>query len=414
MRFSSLSSWLNWLETLHPKTIELGLERVTKVAKALMILPVSIPAIVVAGTNGKGSCVAFCETILIAEGYQVGSYISPHLYHYNERIRINGIAVSDALICEAFEAINNARGDISLTYFEFGTLAALWIFKLKNPDVLILEVGMGGRLDAVNIVDADVAIISTIDLDHTEWLGDTREKIGYEKAGILRSNKPAVCGDTNPPHSIKKFAQQCNATLFCLNQDFFYQQNPDSNTWTWWNQSQRFENLPITQLPLQNAATALQAINIFQLPVSFKSIQYGLKNAWLPGRFQKISLTNNISLILDVTHNPQSAIFLAQKLREETHNKRTIAIVGMLKDKDIINTLKPLITIIDMWYVAPLANARSCKAEELVNILHNLGAKTIASYNHLAEAYVEVKREAEEGDRIVIFGSFYTVAGIEI
>lgn len=408
---NNLAEWLSYLETLHPKTIDLGLERIKTVAARLDCLSYSCPVITVAGTNGKGSCVTLTETILLAAGYRVGSYLSPHLFSYNERVRINGKAIDDKSLCDAFVLIDKARGDISLSYFEFGTLATLLIFKKANLDAIILEVGLGGRLDAVNIVDADLAIISTIALDHMEWLGDDREKIGFEKAGIMRSGKACVCGDFEVPDSVRRHADTVGATLYCQNEEFGYERN--ENVWSWWSKKQRLDNLPIPSIELQNAATALMAIELLQnkFRISFQSIEQGLKQVFLPGRFQTIHANNKL-IILDVAHNPAAAKLLAKKLNETFCSGKTIAVMGMLADKDILGTMANLLDNIAEWYVGGLFVPRGASADCLAKGLSDLGVKKVYVYETVTEAYQAALTQVSAQDRMIVFGSFYTVAEV--
>lgn len=403
-----LNSWLSYLETLHPKPIELGLDRITKVAKKLSILPYNKPVITVAGTNGKGSCVALLEQILLASGYRVGAYTSPHLLKYNERIRINGIDVSDEMLCATFKTIEQARGTITLTYFEFSTLAALLIFKQTVLDALILEVGMGGRLDAVNIVDPDIAIISTIALDHIEWLGPDRESIGREKAGIMRAAKPVVCGDFNIPITIEEFAKQTQAQLFSQNEDFGYTDLNDH--WHWWSKKSELNDLPIPKVELQNAATVLMVIQLLssKLNIPNKAITEGLRKVFIAGRFQVV---DGISpCIFDVAHNPAATALLAKQLQKTANSGRTLAVFAMLKDKDQVASITPLLSQIDAWYVGGLAGSRGAPAKILGDNLRTLKAFAVHEYESVTMAYQAAVVDAQAGDRIIVFGSFHTVA----
>jgi dihydrofolate synthase/folylpolyglutamate synthase len=408
--FNHLDNWLAYLEKLHPKTIDLGLERINQVANALQLFLFKPFVITVAGTNGKGSCVALTENILLQAGNRVGTYTSPHLLKYNERIRVNGKEVSDAMLCEAFAVIEKARATISLSYFEFGTLAALWLFKQAQLDVVVLEVGMGGRLDATNVMDADIAIISSIALDHVEWLGNTREAIGFEKAGIMRSGKPCVCGDFAVPQSIRQHAEQLGSQLYCQNEAFGYEQVGE--TWNWWSQTKKLNGLPLPKIDLQNAATVLQAVHL--LPDTFKINQQvledSLQQVFLPGRFQTIS--GKITTILDVAHNPASATLLAKNLPTSVGEGKTLAVVGMLSDKDRIGTLQPLLSKIDAWYVGSLDVARGASAGVLLEALQQLGVENKQGELSVTLAYQQALVSAKPGDRIVVFGSFYTVAEV--
>ncbi len=414
-KFESLDQWLHWQETLHPESIDLGLERVSEVFQRLHPSKFIPKIITIAGTNGKGSTAAYLEAIYLNAGYRVGCYTSPHLLHYNERIRINGVNVSDEALCRSFEQIDKAREDTSLTYFEFGTLAALDIFSHSNLDLVILEVGLGGRLDAVNIIDADLAIITAIDLDHTAWLGTDRNTIAREKAGIMRSCHPVVCSDPNPPSSIYEVAQSLNADLYQLGKDFSYHDEMDG-----WNMvpnilTQR-NILPFPKLvgkrQLANAAGALKAVALLQyaLEVSDSAIIRGLSQAYVTGRFQKIS--DSPMVIVDVAHNPQSATFLAENIKQLHGGGHRYAVVAMLADKDqkaIIDSLKDLF---DGWYVASLDVARGGDSKNLVTILKQLGQKNIVSCSSIEQAFVQARIDTTAQDQLFVFGSFYTVTSV--
>lgn len=414
---SVLTDWLSWLENLHPKTIELGLERVQQVAAKLQVLQPACPVITVGGTNGKGSCVAFMQTIYLQAGYRVGAYTSPHLLQYNERIQIDGQPVSDALIVQAFQAIEAVRGNISLTYFEYGTLAALWLFKQAALDIMILEVGLGGRLDAVNLIDADVAIIASIDLDHTEWLGTTREAIGTEKAGILRPNKPVVCGDLAPPLSLLNKARQLSSPLYCQEQDFRFAINATSQNATFIARLATAKEMHLTELPLpilapQNAATALMAISLLQprLPVTISAIKTGLAIANVPGRFQLIRTQPNVWV--DVAHNPAAAAMLATKLRQMPIAGKTYAVFSALQDKDVPGIIDKFADLINHWFIAPLPTVRSHTVMDLSKILQQKYGLNISAHSDILMAYQQALAQCQPCDRIIVFGSFYTVAAI--
>lgn len=408
-RFLSLEAWLDYLITLHPQAVELGLERIKQVALRLALLPFSCPVITVTGTNGKGSCVALLEAILLAQGYRVGAYTSPHLFAYNERVRVNGVIAEDTALCVAFAEIEQARQATTLTYFEFGTLAALLVFKQADLDVVILEVGMGGRLDAVNIVDAEVAIISTIALDHREWLGNTREEIGWEKAGIMRAGKAVVCGDFAVPASVHHYAKQIGAFLYCQGDDFNYEKTGPA-TWLWSSAKQSLVELPIPRIELQNAAAVLKAAEL--LPATLKvtpaAIAQGLRHVYLPGRFQIMAGT--VTRIFDVAHNPAAAVWLATQLQATPCNGPTLAVLAMLTDKDREGTVAPLLAIVDAWYVADLQILRGGSAQQLVECLHEAGITEVSAYDTVTQAYRAALLQAPSGSRVVVFGSFYTVA----
>ena len=408
-----LDDWLTHFERLHPKTIALGLDRVLAVKAALQLAP-SFPLILVGGTNGKGSTCAMLEAMLLAAGYRVGLYTSPHLVRYNERVRIDGRMVSDADLCTAFAAVEAARADIALTYFEFGTLAAVWQFAQAPLDVAILEVGLGGRLDAVNAFEPDVAIVTTVDLDHMEYLGDTREKIGFEKAGIFRSAKPALCADTDPPASLVAYAQQIGANLLRINHDF--QIVREAAAWTYFGPGGVRAALPYPMMrgvhQLANAAVAVAALDCLRerLPVAQAHIRAGLLSARLPGRFQV--LPGKPSVVLDVAHNPQAARILAQNLREQYVPGKTHGVFGMLRDKDIPAVIDAVKGHVAAWHVGDLSGPRGASAEALAAYLRGAGATEIFVYADIAQAYASACRCAGENDRICAFGSFYTVAEV--
>ena len=409
-RLCSKEDWLSYLETHHPISIDLGLERINIVAARLDVLNFDCPIITVAGTNGKGSCVALTRAILAAAGYRVGTYTSPHLLDFNERIQIAGESVSDNALCEAFKRIAEACAEISLTYFEFGTLAALLLFKQAQLDAIILEVGLGGRLDAVNCVDADISVISMVDLDHMEWLGHTRELIAKEKAGIMRPNKPCVFGDFSLPASVYEHAKLENVFLYNQGQQFDYKKQGSS--WSWQSQQQTFTNLPLPKIDLQNAATVLQTIELLsnKFSIRLEAIEEGLKQVFIPGRFQVIE-QDNLQFILDVAHNPAGGRCLAKRLAQESCAGKTHAIVGMLADKDISNTLAPLISQIDQFYLANLEVSRAATAAQLNQHLMQLNAKVSAqNFSSPAIALQEACKVARKGDRVLVFGSFHTVS----
>ncbi len=412
MRFQTLDDWLQWQESLHPSAIELGLERPGKVLRTLGLDAPRHTVITVAGTNGKGSSVAMLESILRAAGYRVGCYTSPHLRCYNERIRIDGVPVDDACLCEAFERIDRARGDISLTYFEFGTLAAFDIFEQAALDVAVLEVGMGGRLDAVNLLDADVALVTAIDVDHAAWLGNDREAIGYEKAGVFREGKPAVCSDPHPPATLLQYAEQLGAPLYCLNRAYRFEREGDG--WLWRGEEISRAALPLPALhgrfQLQNAAGVLMVLSLLNdtLPVAPQHLRQGLHAVSLPGRFQVVP--GAVTVILDVAHNPQSAAALADNLAEIPVAGTTHAVVAMLADKDITQVLRRMAGVVDDWYPAGLDVFRGTDGSALAAAITESGVKVDTAYFSVAAALAAAQNAAKGGDRIVVFGSFHTVA----
>jgi len=414
MHFEALEDWLRWQESLHPKTIDLGLERVARVYKALNPEQLKPTTIIVAGTNGKGSCIAFLEAVYAAAGYRVGSYTSPHILKYNERIKIAGESVTNEAICEAFTRIEAVRGDISLSYFEFGTLAALDIFWRSNLDIQLLEVGLGGRLDAVNIIDADVAIVSTICIDHADWLGETRAAIGKEKAGIFRAGVPAVIGDPEPPNSLLTSAIEKQAIIYAFGQAFNYRKI--STGWDWYQNEQiKLSNLPKPMLKgeqqYRNASTAMMAVMLMhdELPVPAAAFGKGLLSTHLTGRFQLIK--DKVPVLLDVAHNPQAVRMLVANLEQNFPNKRIHAVFAMMKDKDIRGVVEIMQPYIVAWYIAPLKHARI--AEELVmqTVFQEAAIANVnfgfADYN---EAFQAAQANAGQNDLILVFGSFFLVS----
>ena len=418
MRFNSLPQWLAWQEKLHFTEIDPGLARIGAVWQRLAAdKPLPFKVVTVAGTNGKGSSVALLMAILRAAGYKTGSYTSPHLLRYNERIAINGEPASDAQICQAFARIDKARQEISLTYFEFATLAAALIFSDADVDFAILEVGMGGRLDAVNLFDADLALITPIDLDHMQWLGDNREKIGVEKAGILRQCRPLVCSESTPPKSVIMAADKLNVPAFIAGSDFTYQSA--DNGWHWQSNTQQYKNLPMPALhgryQLQNSAAVLMAVQLLveygMVEIDENAICRGLKSVQLSGRFQ--ILPGPVQRIFDVTHNQQGAENLAAVLNETPCQGKTLAVIAMLRDKDSAAVFKALGQPIAHWYLGGLNGDRGQAAESLALSLQV--AVSTASYSiseTVEQAYQLAMQTAEPGDRILIFGSFHTVEAV--
>jgi len=421
-QLDSLSDWLAYLEQLHPKTIEMGLERIEYVRADLQLSP-DFPIITVGGTNGKGSVCAMAESILSAAGYRVGCYTSPHLLRYNERIRISSRAVDDRLITEAFGSINQSRNKcgVSLTYFEFGTLAAMYLFELQQVDVAVLEVGLGGRLDAVNIFDPACAVLTNVTLDHMDYLGDTREAIGFEKAGIFRSGKPAICADTNVPVTVQQHAQAIDAQLIQFGQDFGFDAGMDQ--WDFWSKKGKRSALPLPALrgdsQLINASTCLAALDALndRLPVSMQAIRQGLLNVGLPGRFQVLA-TRPVT-ILDVAHNPAAAEVFAANLRlvkQGNTGGKTFAVFAMLQDKDISGVIKALKDDIDIWLIAPIELPRGAGTPNLLQNLYKSGISrenhTIHEFENTEAAYVYACKQASNNDRICVVGSFHTVGAV--
>ncbi len=409
-----LHGWLAYLEQLHHKSIALGLDRVQQVRARLGLAP-AFPVLTVAGTNGKGSTCAMLECILTEAGYRVGCYTSPHLLRYNERVRVGCNEAHDDQICRAFVAVEAVRGDTPLTYFEFGTLAAMWLFIEADVDVAILEIGLGGRLDAVNVFDPDCAIITSIDLDHLDYLGNNRESIGREKAGIFRAGVPALCGDASPPDSIPQTARTLAADYRQIGMDFGYEAG--AANWSFWSRGQRMEALPLPALAgafqLGNAACALEALHLLaeRLPVPLDRIMAGLRHVRLSGRFQK--LQEKPQIIVDVAHNPHAASGLAANLRQTRVSGRTIAVFAMLADKDIAGVVEAVHDEIDEWLVAGIDQPRGASALQLENIVReHVHGSAVAVFNHVSDALGHACRRAGENDRIAAFGSFYTVADV--
>ena len=420
----SLDAWLERLETAHAQVIELGLERVDAVARA-MDLQFACPVITVGGTSGKGSTCAMLESMLLQGGYRVGLYTSPHLLRFNERARINGEMVDDDKFCHAFARVEEVRAQlgISLTYFEFTTLAILQLFVDAKLDAVILEVGLGGRLDAVNIIDADVAIVTSVDLDHMDYLGDTREKIGYEKAGIFRAGRTAICSDPVAPASLIAHAKAIGADLWLFGRDFNY--SGDKQQWNYGGRDQRRNALAYPSLrganQLLNASAALAALEVLRdkLPLGAQEVRTGLVLVDLPGRFQV--LPGRPAVILDVAHNPHAAATLAQNLDNMGFFSYTYAIFGAMSDKDIAGILAQLKGRIEHWCLTDLPLARAASAQTLKTAVLEAGfyeadapdaQSSIECFSSPAEALGNASNRAGENDRIVVFGSFWTVAGI--
>jgi dihydrofolate synthase / folylpolyglutamate synthase len=417
MNSKDLAGWLGYIELQHPQSIALGLERVERVRRAMGLAP-SVPIITVAGTNGKGSTCAMLGAILEAAGFRVGLYTSPHLLRYNERVRIGGREADDAVLVSAFARVEAARtgsgDDVQLTYFEFGTLAAIDLFLRSAVDVMVLEVGMGGRLDAVNAFDADCAIVTSVGMDHMDYLGATLEAIGHEKAGIFRAGKPAVLADPAAPASVSAHAQAIGAQLLRSGQDFGYDREHD--TWSFWGPAGRTVGLPYPALhgaiQLQNASAVLAALETLRerLPVSTRDLRQGLTGVELPGRFQL--LPGRPALVLDVGHNPQAAAVLAQNLSDMEHCSGTSAVFGMLRDKDIDGVVNLLARFIDRWFVCTLPPPRGAQASELAQALRQAGIAAVREFDNPARAYAAACSGAAENDRIIVFGSFHTVADV--
>ncbi len=407
----TLPQWLDYIEQLHPKTIALGLDRVRLVKQALGLAP-DFPVLTVGGTNGKGSVCAMLETILHCSGFQVGCYTSPHLLRYNERVRISRTEASDADLARAFAAVERARSGVQLTYFEMGTLAAMRLFVERGVDVAVLEVGLGGRLDAVNAFDTDCAVVTSVDIDHVDYLGGDRESIGYEKAGIFRGGRPAVCADPAPPASLTRHAEAIGARLLRIGVDFGV--TVQDRQWQYWGPRGRRNALPHPALrgtpQLGNAAAAITALECLRerLPVTMNDIRAGLLQSDIPGRFQV--LPGRPAVILDVAHNPHAARSLAASLEAMSRTGRTLAVFAMLKDKDIPGVIAAVKPAIAHWFISGLEGPRGASVAELGQALTAAAVGAVTACADVAAAYAQACDMATENDRIVVFGSFYTVA----
>jgi dihydrofolate synthase / folylpolyglutamate synthase len=399
----SLGEWLEYIERQHPKSIALGLDRVTEVFTRIGAR-LECPVFTVGGTNGKGSTCAMLESILRAAGYRTGLYSSPHLLRYNERVRVAGVEASDEALSESFTAVEQARREVPLTYFEFGTLAAFWLFSREKIEAAVLEVGLGGRLDAVNIVDPDCAVLTSVGIDHVDYLGATREEIGREKAGIFRPGRPAVIAEPDPPQSVLRAPGE----KLLVGKDFGYQ--AEAGQWTYWGPGGRRGGLAYPALrgkvQLRNAAAAICALGTVQLPLAMQDVRRGLAEVQVPGRFQV--LPGRPAVILDVAHNVQAAKVLAQNLADAGFARETIAVCGMLRDKDIAAVLRELAPRVTRWHLASLPGPRgalACDLESHVSTERHL-------FDSAAGAFAAAKAVAGEDDKIVVFGSFLTVAEV--
>lgn len=424
----TLSEWLLRLERMHPTAIEMGLERVQRAKTELGLVP-SFPVITVGGTNGKGSTCMMLEAILSHAGYRVGCYTSPHLLRYNERVRIGRKEATDDELCEAFRVVESARmrSGVSLTYFEFGTLAAMYLFGQAKVEVAILEVGLGGRLDAVNVFDTDCAILTSVDFDHMDYLGNTREQIGFEKAGIFRRGKAAICSEPDVPASVHHHAHAIGANFMHIGERFGYSATPHS--WSYWSNGEKRHSLPYPALrgpyQLKNASACLAALDSLKdaLPVTMSDIRYGLLDVVWPGRFQV--LPGRPVTVLDVAHNPGAARALAASLDSMERFHKTYAVFAMLKDKDITGVARALAPSVDIWLISGIDAPRGASADEVAHALEALqvagvmsgeadgdGTGVIRKFRRPAEAYAYACEQAARNDRICVFGSFHTVADV--
>ncbi len=415
---TDLDAWLARCERLHPKEMDLTLDRVVQV-KERLALRFEVPVFTVAGTNGKGSTCAMLEAIALQAGYRVGLYIKPHLVHFEERCRVNGQSVAAAELLPHFEAVEAARGDVSLTYFEFTTLAIVRLLSMAALDMVILEIGLGGRLDAVNAIDTDCAVITSIDIDHTEYLGSTREAIGHEKAGIMRGARPAIVSDPMPPHSVLEHAQRVGADLWLCGRDF--RCSGDSRQWSWAGRAKRLHGMAYPALrganQLLNASGVLAAFEAMQarLPVSAQAVRNGLALVALPGRFQ--ILAGRPTLVLDVAHNPHAVATLVQNLDQMGFFAHTHAVFGAMRDKDIASMLTRMAPLVDHWHFTDLPVARAAKAADLAQTHGQLANKgpgpvVVSCHEDPLKALDAAIRLADPADRIVVFGSFSTVGAV--
>jgi dihydrofolate synthase/folylpolyglutamate synthase len=414
----SLDDWLAYIERLHHRPIDMTLDRVRAVAARLDIR-FGCPVFMVGGTNGKGSTCAMLDSMLRAGGYRVGLYTSPHLLRFNERVKVDGVEAADAALLEHLQAVETARGDTSLTYFEFTTLAVLRLLAQARLDAVVLEIGLGGRLDAVNIVDADVSIVTSIDLDHQDYLGPTREHIGFEKAHIYRAGRPAICSDPQPPQSLVDVASRLGADLWLFGRDFNYaglDYGKGLQQWSYGGRGQRRASLPYPALrganQLLNAAGALAALEALadRLPLSQQAVRTGLLTVEIPGRFQV--LPGAPTVVLDVAHNPHAAAVLAQNLDSQGFFPETRAVFGMLADKDAAGVIGRLKGRIDRWHVGPTPGARGTSSAQMAALLRSAGVEAISEHQGLNAAYAAAIEAAQPDARIVVFGSFTTVAAV--
>lgn len=410
----SLNTWLDYWSHVHVTGIDLGLERVIPVAEKLGVTRPQAKVLTVAGTNGKGSTTTTLAAILNAQGYKVGLYQSPHIYRFNERVKLSGIEVDDQTLVDAFVQVDQARRDCDLTlsFFEATTLAAFVIFKTKQCDVWVLEVGLGGRLDVVNVIEPDVAVITNIGLDHTDWLGDTIEKIAFEKAGIIRPNIPVIfAGVQQLPQAIQNKVDECKATLYVADRDYFYQYTDDGQSWMFASSGTTLK-LPTGTLALENISTAVAAILVSGLTVTQQAIAQGIQNAKLPGRFE-IRQIQGKTVIFDAGHNPHGVEFLLNQLRKFLeYNKQyteVITVFSMLADKDINSVAELLKDIVLTWKIAPLTVPRAAAIEQLDEALQG---ETVQHFESVQLAFKSALNETKNNQLILVCGSFHTLEAV--
>ena len=412
---NTLNEWLAHLEQLHPNAIELGLKRITTVGQQLNLIHFDAKVITVAGTNGKGTTCAYLEKILLDAGFNVGVYSSPHIHRYNERLRINGLELDDQQHCDAFAVIENARKTTSLSYFEYATLSCLYLLQQAKCDYILLEVGLGGRLDATNMVESDVSVVTTIGIDHIDWLGSDREKIGFEKAGVFRANKPAICGELDVPQSIIDHANTISAQLKLASHDFSFSMIDDGH-WAW-NGQQTLSPIKQTLMPIQNASTALAVIESLALNISPAQLISSVENAVLAGRLQNIG-GYPCDFYIDVAHNPQSAEYLASQLKRLMQSKpvgaKVHGIVGMLSDKDMASTLSAINSEINEYHFVNLTCYRGASADLLLSAYQNSEGciHNVTCYENVMSAVDKVVKNVSASDIVIVFGSFHTVSDI--
>lgn len=408
----SLNQWLEAIYQVHKSEIELGLGRITQVAEILDCLQFTCPVIKVAGSNGKGTTTACLSHIYQQAGYTVATYTSPHLIRFNERICLNHQPVSDTVLCQQFECIEAARGDIKLTFFEYTTLAALLVFQQQQPDVVILEIGLGGRLDAVNCVRGDCAIVTSISLEHQQWLGDTRAAIAEEKAAIVNAGSPLICGDLEPPAEVKQVADVVASPSFFIKQDYFYSEEDEH--WDWWTVNKRIDALPKLHIPKQNAATALMAVEIMQakLPVNDAAIIAGCEQTQVPGRLQVF--TKPCPIILDVAHNPAACQYLAEQIQlQDPCPGQRWCIFSILHDKDWRGAIEPLMALVDHWVVTSVADPRASDSQQLAQTIRDLNPEAMIHFqDNPAAALHWVIDSRQPSDHLLVFGSFAVVGGV--
>ena len=411
-RFTTLAEWLAWFETLHPKKIDFSLDRICAVLEALGIATPRYRIVTVGGTNGKGSCVAILESIYLQAGYKVGAFTSPHLWRFNERIRLGGANVSDTTLIGIFAHMDNARGPITLSYFEASAVAAMLHFAEQQVDVAILEVGMGGRLDAVNVYDADAALIVSIDLDHREYLGPDREAIGREKAGILRAGKPAIVGDADPPQSVLAMAAGLGAPLRYLGRDYGVEAHARGLVYRRPAAAPRIFPRPPFGSSIQraNAAACITVVDALQdvLPIREEAIAAGISNARIAGRLD-VRRVDEVEWVFDVAHNPAAAAGLHDAVERLPRAPRTLAVFGAMSDKDLASVLRPFIADVAEWLVAPVGSERGASVAQICDVLEELDARGVRAHADVAAACAAARASASPRERVLAFGSFYLV-----